>query len=114
MKKVLIIVAILVFASSMAYAANCQLCGNMKSGDVTKVAGTRLCSGLCNVALGWTEIFFRPGKVVAEGGNPIVGFFRGIGNAITRTAVGAVEIVTFWNPGDSVASLPDCPLCAYK
>ncbi len=114
MKKALIILAILVFASSLAYAAECKLCGNIKSGDVTKCWGSRLGSGICNTAFGWTEIFYRPGKVVAEGGNPIVGFFRGLGNAIARTGAGAVEIVTFWTPGESVVSIDDCPLCAYK
>jgi len=114
MKKVLIVLAILVFASSLACAAECKLCANMKSDDMAKVYGSRLCSGVVNTAFGWTEIFFRPGKVVAEGGNPIVGFFRGIGNAITRTAVGAIEVATFWTPGKAVAGLEDCPLCAYK
>ncbi len=113
MKKVLLILAIMVFAASFAYA-ECKLCKNIKADDMSKAWGARLCSGLCNVAFGWSEIFFRPGKVVAEGGNLIVGFFRGIGNAITRTGVGAVEVVTFWTPGKAVVDLEDCPLCAYK
>lgn len=114
MKKVLIALVILMFAASFAYAAECKLCQNIKSEDLTKAWGARLGSGLCNTAFGWTEIFFRPGKVTAEGGNPVIGFFRGIGNAITRTCVGAVEVATFWTPGDAVVALENCPLCAYK
>lgn len=114
MKKVIAILVIMLFVSSMAYAVDCKLCGNLKSGDTSKVWGSRLCNGLANAALGWTEIFFRPGKVTAEGGNPIVGVFRGIGNAVARTGGGVVEAVTFWTPGDPVISLDSCPLCAYQ
>ena len=114
MKKTLIILTVLMFAVSLAYATECSLCKNIKSDDVTRACGARLCSGLCNAVFGWTEIFFRPGKVAAEGGNPMVGFFRGIGNAITRTAVGTIEVATFWTPGKSLAHLEDCPICAYK
>lgn len=113
MKKVLLIAAILLLSASLAFA-ECACCKNQKSDDMTKAWGGRLCSGLCNATLGWTEIFFRPGKVAAEGGNLIVGFFRGVGNAITRTAVGVVEVATFWTPGESVVTVDNCPLCAYK
>jgi len=113
MKKMLMVVAVLLLSASIA-SAECQMCSNLKGADMQKTWGSRLGSGLCNVAFGWTEIFFRPGKVVAEGGNPIVGFFRGVGNAITRTGAGAVEVVTFWTPGESVASLDTCPFCGYK
>ena len=113
MRKVLVILAVLVFAASFAYA-ECMVCGNLKSDDVTRTVGSRLGNGLSNAAFGWTEIFFRPGKVVAEGGNPLVGFFRGIGNAIARTAGGVVQVATFWTPGESVVKIDDCPMCAYK
>ncbi len=114
MKKIALVVLVLIFASSLAYAAECKVCGNLKSKDMTKLYGARLCNGIGNVAFGWTEIFFRPGKVVAGGGNPLVGFFRGLGNAVARTGAGAVEVATFWTPGDSVVLIEDCPLCAYK
>jgi putative exosortase-associated protein (TIGR04073 family) len=114
MRKMLVIIAVVIFASSLAYAAECQVCSGAKSDVPWKAYCYRVGCGLCNAAFGWTEIFFRPGKVVAEGGNPIVGFFRGIGNAITRTAVGTVEVATFWTPGKSVVVMEDCPLCAYK
>jgi hypothetical protein len=76
--------------------------------------GARFCNGLCNAALGWSEIFYRPGKEVAAGKNPIEGFFRGLGNAIERTTVGVARLVTCLIPGDEVIALDDCPLCAYK
>ena len=113
MKKLVLVLLVLMFAASSVYA-ECKICCNLKSNDMTKACCSRLGNGLANAALGWSEIFFRPGKVVAAGGNPIVGFFRGLGNAVTRTAVGAVEIATFWTPGESVAKIDDCPLCAYK
>ena len=114
MKKVALVLMIAIFAAASAYAAECKICGNLKSDDMAKVYGSRLGNGLGNAAFGWTEIFFRPGKVAAEGGNPIVGFFRGIGNAIARTAGGVVEVATFWTPGESVIMMENCPLCAYK
>ncbi len=114
MKKIVVVVALIMLAASLAYAADCKVCGNLKGSDISRTWGARLGNGICNTAFGWTEIFFRPGKVVAEGGNPIVGFFRGIGNAVTRTGIGAVEVATFWIPGKTVAELEDCPLCAYK
>ena len=114
MKKVLVVLAVLMFTASLAYAAECKICSNLNSDDPAKVGGSRIGNGLANGLFGWTEIFFRPGKVSAEGGNPIIGVFRGLGNAITRTVVGATEVVTFWTPGESVASMPDCPLCAYS
>ena len=114
MKKVLVVLVALVLVASLSYAAECCACKSLKDASIAKVCGSRLCNGVCNAALGWTEIFFRPGKVVAEGGNPIVGFFRGLGNALVRTSVGVVEIATFWVPGDSVATIDSCPLCAYK
>lgn len=113
MRKILLIAVIIVFAASFAYA-ECKMCSNLRSNNVTKVWGARLCSGLCNTALGWSEIFFRPGKVVAEGGNGVVGLMRGLGNAVGRTIGGAVEVVTFWVPGDAVVLVEDCPICAYK
>src|SRR3989338_5762988 len=106
MKKLLIVAIVLLLSSSLAYA-DCMACKNLKSGDMGSVYGARIGNGLSNALLGWSEIFFRPGKVAAEGGNPIVGFFRGIGNAITRTAGGVIEIATFWTPGDSVAMMED-------
>jgi putative exosortase-associated protein (TIGR04073 family) len=117
MKRLLLLVVVMVFAASFAYAAegkSCGACSNLQSDDMVQRYGARVCNGLCNAALGWSEIFFRPGKVVSAGGNPVVGFFRGLGNAISRTAAGAVEIVTFWTPGDSVVKIDDCPICAYK
>lgn len=118
MKKLLLLAIVMFFAASFAYAAEegkaCGACSNLQSEDMIQRYGARLCNGVCNMALGWSEIFFRPGKVVTAGGNPIVGFFRGLGNAITRTGGGAVEAITFWTPGDSVVKIDDCPVCAYK
>lgn len=114
MKKIVVLVVALMFAASLAYAADCSLCGKLKSGDTVNAYGARLCNGLCNGLLGWSEIFFRPGKVAAAGGNPISGFFGGLGNAIIRTGYGVVEVVTFWTPGESIVKIKDCPLCAYK
>ena len=112
MKKFVVTLIILIFAASFAYAGTCNMCANLKSSDQAKVCGARILSGLSNTALGWTEIFSKPGKEVAAGGNIVVGLFKGLGNAITRTVVGAVEVATFWTPGDTVCGLPDCPLCA--
>jgi putative exosortase-associated protein (TIGR04073 family) len=120
MKRLLLLVVVMVFAASFAYAAGakeaegCWACSNLQSDDMSQRYGARVCNGLCNAALGWSEIFFRPGKVVSAGGNPVVGFFEGLGNAISRTVAGVVEVVTFWTPGKSVAKIDDCPMCAYK
>jgi putative exosortase-associated protein (TIGR04073 family) len=114
MRGILAAFVIVVFCATAAYASDCGMCANLNDGDIMTVCGARLCSGACNALLGWSEIFFRPGKVVAEGGNPLVGFFRGLGNAVARTVVGMVEIATFWTPGDSVVKMADCPVCAYK
>jgi len=120
MKKLVLFVIVMVFAASFAYAAEekegkvCGACSNLQSDDMSQRYGARVCNGLCNAALGWSEIFFRPGKVAAAGGNPVMGFFEGLGNAISRTSAGVVEIVTFWTPGKSVVEIDDCPMCAYK
>ena len=120
MKRLLLLVVVMVFAASFVYAAEgkevkgCGACSNLQSDDMAQRYGARVCNGLCNAALGWSEIFFRPGKVAAAGGNPVVGFFTGLGNAISRTAAGVVEVVTFWTPGNSVVKIDDCPMCAYK
>jgi putative exosortase-associated protein (TIGR04073 family) len=109
----MVVVVVMALAAS-AYAADCNMCSNLKDSNSMNVMGARLCNGTCNALFGWSEIFFRPGMVASEGGNIVVGFFRGIGNAITRTAVGVVEVATFWTPGDSVASISDCPICGYR
>lgn len=114
MKKILLVMAVVIFTASYAYAAQqCQACGNLKADEPMKAWGSRLGNGLSNTLLGWTEIFFRPGKVVAAGGSPMVGFFRGLGNGLARTGGGVVQVLTFWTPGESVVRLDDCPLCAY-
>lgn len=113
MGRVLLVALALLLVASCAYA-ECMACRNLNSDSATNVVGARLCNGVCNTAFGWTEIFFRPGKVVSAGGNPIVGFFRGLGNAVARTGLGAVELVTFWVPGESLVKIDDCPLCAYR
>lgn len=113
MKKIVLVLLVLVFAASCAYA-ECSVCKNLQSKSAVNICCSRIGNGLSNGLLGWSEIFYRPGKTVAEGGNLVVGFFRGIGNAITRTVVGVVEVATFWTPGDSVVKMDDCPLCAYK
>lgn len=113
MKKALVVLVALLFVASAAYA-ECACCKNVKSDEIGKAWGGRICSGLCNGLLGWSEIFFRPGKVMAEGGNAFVGFFRGLGNAVERTCGGALELVTFWTPGKSAVVMEDCPLCTYK
>ncbi len=118
MKKMLFVLIILVLAASSAYAAvgttECKVCGDLKSDDMGKLCGARIIHGLTNAVLGWSEIFFRPGKAASEGGNLVTGFFTGLGNAIARTGGGVVETVTFWTPGDSVLTIDNCPLCAYK
>jgi putative exosortase-associated protein (TIGR04073 family) len=114
MKRVALIAVVIVALAAASAYAECKMCSNMKDSNMMNVMGARLCNGACNALLGWSEIFFRPGLVAAEGGNIIVGFFRGLGNALTRTAVGVVEVATFWTPGDAVAGMSDCPVCSYK
>lgn len=119
MRKVLLLLVIMIFAVSCGYAADekaagCWSCANLKSDNIHTVYGARLCNGVSNAVLGWSEIFFRPGKLVAAGENPVVAFFRGLGNAIGRTGTGMVEVATFWTPGESVVKIDDCPICAYK
>ena len=117
MKKVMLVMLVVLMSASLAYAAagsRFQAFTNAQSGTGTTAMGGRICQGICNVALGWTEIFFRPGKEVAAGKGPIEGIFKGLGNALVRTGAGAVEVVTFWVPGDQVATSDSCPLCTYK
>ncbi len=118
MRKVLLLLFVVVLAVSCAYAAEeksgCWACSNLKSDNIHTVYGARICNGLSNTALGWSEIFFRPGKLVSAGENPVVAFLKSLGNAIGRTGAGVVELVTFWMPGESVVKIDDCPICSYK
>lgn len=75
---------------------------NTKSTDYGTATGSKLVRGVANTAFGWTELFFRPGKLIAEGDHPVVAVLKGLGNSITRTTVGALEAVTCWIPGNSV------------
>ena len=115
MRKVLMVVLVVLMTSSFAYAmTDCKVCENLKSGTPATAIGTRLVHGIANAGFGGTELFFRPGKVSAGGGNPIIGFVQGIGNTVMRTGVGVLEVATFWVPGDPIVTMESCPLCAYR
>lgn len=118
MRKALFLVLVMVLAASGVYAdegeSACKWCADLKSTDMKTFYGARIGNGLCNTVLGWSEIVFRPGKLVSAGENPVVAFVRSLGNAIARTGAGALELATFWTPGESVVTISDCPFCTFK
>lgn len=89
---------------------------NTKSTDYGTATGAKLVRGVSNVAFGWTELFFRPGKLISQGDHPVVAVLKGIGNTVSRTTVGALEAVTCWIPGNSteVLDIKDNPMDVVK
>ena len=72
--------------------------------------------GLGNALFGWSELIFRPIKMMNNGENIITAVTVGIGNSLERTGSGVVDLLTFWNPnkGGDIALAKDCPICALK
>ncbi len=103
MKKLVLLAIFVLVCVPLVCAAT--LDENTKSNDYGTATGAKLVRGVSNAAFGWTELFFRPGKLIAQGDNPVVAGLKGVGNSISRTVVGALEAVTCFVPGNSVEVL---------
>lgn len=103
MKKLVLAIILVLICVPMVFAGT--LNENTKSTDYGTATGSKLVRGVSNVAFGWTELFFRPGKLIAQGDHPVVAVLKGIGNSVARTTVGALEAVTCWIPGTSAEVL---------
>ncbi|MDP3733175.1 MAG: hypothetical protein Q8Q91_01405 [Candidatus Daviesbacteria bacterium] len=99
MKKLVLALIIVLVCVPLVCAAT--LNENTKSSDYGTATGSKLVRGVANTAFGWTEIFFRPGKLISQGDHPVVAVLKGLGNAVARTTVGALEVATCWIPGTS-------------
>jgi len=91
----------------------CQTANDPKAGYGRR-ASTTLLRGAINAGFGWTELLVNPAEEVNAGGRLLVGVGRGMGLALTRTASGLGELLTFWaprrkDPAQSLAT--DCPIC---
>ena len=75
----------------MASAASPWAMGSTYSDKV----GGKLKFGLRNVLAGWTEIFREPVEAHKAGENVVVGFGRGVWNAVGQTVGGVIDVVTF-------------------
>lgn len=100
-------------------ATPCSICAkaNDDAARYPAKAGAALAQGAGNVLLGWSEILVEPVRTTQAKGNVGVGVLRGIGLAVKRTVLGAVEVVTFWTPkrnGHYPYLLHDCPICSPK
>lgn len=56
--------------------------------------------GTKNVAFGWMDILYEPSKFHQEGKSPIVGFGKGMVDAVVNTLGGAAQVATFPVPVD--------------
>ncbi len=94
-RKVCAIALVLVFASSVLFAAEpspwkkegASRCSMMKH---------KFAYGLSNVLFGWTEIFQEPYEAVKSKENVLVGIGKGLGYGVADTLGGVVHLVTFW------------------
>lgn len=92
-------VFLLVIAMVTAAAAPASAVGNEI--DTLGGIGTKLSRGIVNLVTGWLEIPKQISAVWQESGagpGMTMGFIKGLGFAVGRTAVGAYEIVTFSAP----------------
>ena len=94
----------------------CPICGRItnQQAGYSQRAGATLARGVLNTAFGWTELLVEPTAEVNAHGNLVVGVGKGIGYAVTRTALGIGELLTFWAPKDGKNTVPlvtDCPIC---
>lgn len=114
MKRIALLIVLLLLSTGIAYA-ECFICEKAASDNYGEKATYRIVRGLGNAAFGWTEIFFRPSKEMNAGTPFATAVAAGLGNALTRTANGIVELLTFWNPGkEEIIAIKDCPICATK
>ncbi|MDO8730610.1 MAG: exosortase system-associated protein, TIGR04073 family [Candidatus Omnitrophota bacterium] len=92
-------VFLLVIATVAAAAAPASAVGNEI--DTLGGMGAKLSRGTLNLVTGWLEIPKQISNVWQESGpgpGMTMGFIKGLGFAVGRTAVGAYEIVTFPAP----------------
>lgn len=94
----------------------CRFANDQQASYGQKMSST-LVRGASNVAFGWTELLLQPASEVKAGGHLVVGIGKGVGFALSRTAVGAGELLTFWMPKGKqgyVTFSKDCPVCMGK
>lgn len=62
--------------------------------------GTKLARGIANATTGWVEVPKQTALGAQEAGIPglVAGLFKGVALGATRTAVGGLEVGTFWLP----------------
>jgi putative exosortase-associated protein (TIGR04073 family) len=95
----------------------CPICRRIQKEDVSYEdhASRTLARGALNAGLGWTELIRQPAKEARQGGNPVVGIAKGVGQGIARTFSGIGELLTFWAPKTDTGYIhfsKDCPLDA--
>ncbi len=68
--------------------------------EVAGNPGERLARGVMNATTGWVEVPKQTAIGSQEAGLPglVAGLFKGVAMGVTRTAVGGLEIGTFWIP----------------
>lgn len=90
----LLAIAMVGATTSSAHAVGSEI-------DTLGGIGTKLSRGIVNLVTGWLEIPKQISNVWQESGAApglTLGFLKGFGFAVGRTAVGAYEIVTFPAP----------------
>ncbi|MBI4432411.1 MAG: exosortase system-associated protein, TIGR04073 family [Candidatus Omnitrophica bacterium] len=103
MRKAVLALMILLTTSTASFALEYQ--DPAPPPDVGGIMGRKLGRGLGNIFCGWLEIPKSISEVNARH-NFIAGLtwgtLQGVGKALTRTAVGVIETVTFIIPSDPI------------
>ena len=94
MKKTLALLIVLAVFAAPLYAAE-PSAWKAKGGSYGEIVGHKFIYGLSNVALGWSEILTEPYEAIRDGENPLMGFGKGIWNAVGDTVGGVLHLVTF-------------------
>ncbi|NQT07117.1 MAG: hypothetical protein HQ575_06210 [Candidatus Omnitrophica bacterium] len=114
MKKVLLTIIAFLLSASVAYAG-CSICEGVLSENYGQRITYKLVRGLGNTLFGWTELLMRPGKEMHKGEHFATAVFIGLGNALTRTTSGVIDVLVFWNPTkEEIMTVKDCPICALE
>jgi len=91
----------------------CRTANNPKTPYAEK-AGSTLTRGALNTLFGWAELVEQPADEVNNGGSLLTGVGKGVSQAVSRTAHGVGELLTFWMPRQNKNPQPliaDCPIC---
>ena len=103
------------FASSLYDDRQCPVCSKAESFRYGPKLFGSLMRGLLNTGLGWTEILNQPVQAARDKEGMAAGLGRAPGRAVTRTARGVKELLTFWKAPDPTGerasqSAYDCTL----